>query len=84
MMVSYEQVEHHEARRGHRPSGPARSIRDTVRVTDVAKNTITALLVEIGEACLLYRSNTLRDLDSTRSECDETGSFYQAKPNVPA
>jgi len=60
------------------------SIRGTVRVTGVAKNTITKLLGELGEACAEYQGVTLTDLDSTRIECDEIWSFcYSKQKNVP-
>ena len=42
------------------------SIRATVRVTGVAKNTIVKLLAELGEACTDYQDRTLRNLDTTR------------------
>jgi DNA-directed RNA polymerase specialized sigma24 family protein len=60
------------------------SIRSTVRVTGVAKNTITKLLAEIGAACADYQDQVLRNLDSTRIECDEIWSFcYSKQKNVP-
>ncbi|HEV3282611.1 MAG TPA: IS1 family transposase, partial [Solirubrobacteraceae bacterium] len=31
------------------------SIRATVRMTDAAKNTVTKLLVDLGEACAAYQ-----------------------------
>jgi len=61
------------------------SIRGTVRVTGVAKNTVTALLVDIGNVCSVYQHYTLTQLDCKRIECDEIWSFCQAKAkNVPA
>lgn len=36
------------------------SIRATVRMTGAAKNTITRLLVDLGEACAEYQDRTLR------------------------
>ena len=38
------------------------SIRATVRMTGVAKNTITKLLRDIGTACSEYQDRTLRNL----------------------
>jgi hypothetical protein len=42
------------------------SIRATCRMTGVAKNTVTRLLVELGEACSAYQNETLRDLPCRR------------------
>jgi IS1 family transposase len=55
------------------------SIRATVRVTGVAKNTITKLLGDLGEACADYQDDTLRGLHCTTIECDEIWSFVGAK-----
>lgn len=61
------------------------SIRSTVRMTGVAKNTIAKLLVELGEACARYQDETLRNLSCRRLQCDEIWSFVGAKDkNVPA
>lgn len=38
------------------------SIRTTVRMTGAAKNTVTKLLVDLGEACWLYQDGALRNL----------------------
>ncbi|MEX0946583.1 MAG: hypothetical protein WD064_04385 [Acidimicrobiia bacterium] len=46
------------------------SIRGTVRVTGAAKNTVTKLLVDLGQACVEYQDRTLINLDSKRIECD--------------
>ena len=60
------------------------SIRATVRMTGVAKNTIVKLLAEIGAACEAYQNKTLRDLPCARIQCDEIWSFCHAKEkNVP-
>ena len=55
------------------------SIRATVRVTGIAKNTITKLLVELGAACEAYQNQTLVDLTGRRIQCDEIWSFVGAK-----
>jgi len=61
------------------------SIRATVRMTGVAKNTVTKLLVDLGRACWQYQSRTLRNLSCKRVQCDEIWSFCYAKEkNVPA
>lgn len=60
------------------------SIRGTVRVTGVAKNTIVKLLADLGQVCADHQDVTLRDLNSTRIECDEIWAFCYAKQkNVP-
>jgi IS1 family transposase len=62
----------------------AMSIRATVRVTGVAKNTIVKLLADLGEACSEYQDESLRNLPCDRFECDEIWSFCYAKAkNVP-
>src|SRR5438067_3301325 len=55
------------------------SIRATVRMTGVAKNTIAKLLVELGAACSEYLNKTLVNLNSKRIQCDEIWSFIGAK-----
>jgi len=55
------------------------SIRATVRMTGVAKNTIVKLLADLGAACAAYQDKTLRDLPCKRIECDEIWSFVGAK-----
>jgi IS1 family transposase len=61
------------------------SIRATVRMTGVAKNTIVKLLAEIGTACSEYQDKVFRNLHCTRIQCDEIWSYCYAKQkNVPA
>ncbi|MFZ0994551.1 MAG: IS1 family transposase [Candidatus Dormiibacterota bacterium] len=61
------------------------SIRSTVRMTGVAKNTIVKLLVELADACAQYQDDTLRGLTCRRVEADEIWAFCYAKEaNVPA
>ena len=61
------------------------SIRATVRLTGISKNTITRLLVELGDACIDYQDRTLRNLKCKRVQCDDMWSFVYAKEkNVPA
>ena len=55
------------------------SIRATVRMTGVAKNTIAKLLVELGAACSEYINKTLVNLPCQRVQCDEIWSFIGAK-----
>jgi IS1 family transposase len=60
------------------------SIRATVRMTGVAKNTIAKLLVELGTACAAYLDKVLVDLPCQRIQCDEIWSFVGAKDkNLP-
>src|SRR5947209_16479144 len=55
------------------------SIRATVRMTGVAKNTVTKLLVDLGHACEEYQDGTLHDLPCTRLQVDEIWAFCHAK-----
>ena len=55
------------------------SIRSTVRMTGVAKNTIVKLLVELGAAATKYQDETLRNLPCKRLQCDEIWSFVGGK-----
>lgn len=55
------------------------SIRATTRMTGASKNTITKLLVEIGEACEQYHDKHVRNVNSKRVECDEIWSFVGKK-----
>jgi IS1 family transposase len=55
------------------------SIRATVRMTGVAKNTIVKLLVELGAACSDYMDKNLVNLKCQRVQVDEIWSFCYAK-----
>ncbi len=60
------------------------SIRSTVRMTGVAKDTVLKLLGMVGEACLEYQDAVLRNLPCNRLECDEIWCFCYAKEkNLP-
>lgn len=60
------------------------SIRSTVRITGVAKNTIVKLLADLGQACSEYMDGAFQNLDCPVIECDEIWSFCYAKQkNVP-
>jgi IS1 family transposase len=60
------------------------SIRATVRMTGVAKDTVIKLLARIGQRCAEYQDKTLRNLPCKRIQCDEIWSFCYAKEkNVP-
>jgi IS1 family transposase len=61
------------------------SIRATVRMTGVAKNTVVKLLVDAGRAALDFNERTMRNLKLRRIQCDEIWSFVGMKEkNVPA
>lgn len=61
------------------------SIRATVRMTGVAKNTVVKLLAEIGTVCAEYQDRAFRNLTCKRIQCDEIWNFVYAKDkNVPA
>lgn len=61
------------------------SIRSTVRMTGVAKNTVTKLLVDLGHACEAYQDRTLRNLSCQRLQVDEIWCFCHSKEkNVAA
>ncbi|MBZ5672370.1 MAG: DDE-type integrase/transposase/recombinase [Acidobacteriia bacterium] len=55
------------------------SVRSTVRMTGVAKNTITKLLVELGAACSSFLDHALVNLPCKRVQCDEIWSYVAAK-----
>src|SRR5438876_11958389 len=55
------------------------SIRATVRMTGVAKNTVVKLLCDLGRACSDYQDKALRNLKCRRLQCDEIWSFVYAK-----
>lgn len=60
------------------------SIRSTVRMTGVAKNTVAKLLVDLGNACQAYHDVHVRNVKAKRVQCDEIWSFVYAKQkNVP-
>jgi hypothetical protein len=60
------------------------SIRATCRMTGAAKNTVVKLLLDLGDACTAYQDAVMRNLPTTRIECDEIWSFVGAKAkNVP-
>ncbi len=61
------------------------SIRSTVRMTGVAKNTVVKLLADIGRVCQDYHDRVVRGLTCKRLQCEEIWAFCYAKAkNVPA
>jgi len=55
------------------------SVRGTVRLTGVAKNTIVKLLCDMGDACADLHDHTVRNLKTKRIQCDEIWSFVGVK-----
>lgn len=55
------------------------SIRSTVRMTGVAKNTVSKLLIELGACCVKFQNETMRDLKCKRILVDEIWSFVGCK-----
>src|SRR5437660_2531665 len=55
------------------------SIRATVRMTGVAKNTVVKLLADIGCACASYHNRSVRNLKVRRLQADEIWCFVGAK-----
>ena len=55
------------------------SIRSTSRMTGVARNTVTSLLVDLAEACAGYHDLNVRNLRVRRLQCDEIWNFVGAK-----
>jgi IS1 family transposase len=55
------------------------SIRATVRMTGVAKNTVVKLLADLGCACAAYHNRNVRNLKVRRLQCDEIWCFVGAK-----
>jgi IS1 family transposase len=61
------------------------SIRSTSRMTGVARNTVTKLLVDLGKACASYHDRYVRNVRVRRLQCDEISSCVGAKAkNVSA
>lgn len=59
-------------------------IRATVRLTGAAKNTVTKLLVDLGEVCSEYQDEIMQNLPCKRLQLDEIWSFvYSKDKNVP-
>ena len=60
------------------------SIRATVRMTGAAKNTVTKLLVDLGEACERYQDQVMRGLSCKTVQVDEIWAYcYSKQKNVP-
>jgi IS1 family transposase len=60
------------------------SLRATTRMAGCSINTVSKLLLDIGEACASYQDEHLRDLPCKTIEADEIWSFvYSKQKNVP-
>ncbi len=55
------------------------SLRATSRLADVSINTVTKLLIDLGEACAEYHHKNIRNVRVRRLQCDEIWSFVGAK-----
>jgi IS1 family transposase len=55
------------------------SIRSTVRMTGVAKNTVLRMVLDLAEACAAYHNRHVRNLKVRRLQCDEIWQFVGAK-----
>jgi IS1 family transposase len=55
------------------------SIRSTSRMTDVARNSITSLLIDLAEACAGYHDRCVRNLKVRHLQLDEIWNFVGAK-----
>ena len=55
------------------------SIRSIARMMRCDKDTVTRVLVEVGEFCSMYQDFVLTNLQTTRVEADEIWSFVGAK-----
>jgi hypothetical protein len=55
------------------------SVRSTVRMTAVAKNTIVKLLGELGSVCIENHNRTIRNLRVRRLQCDDIRTFAGTK-----
>jgi IS1 family transposase len=60
------------------------SLRATSRIVDVSINTITKLLVSVGQACQLFHDEIVRNVAAKRVQADEIWSFcYSKEKNKP-
>ena len=78
-MVSMKQLDNARRAQVIRCLCEGNSIRSTVRITGVAKNTVVRLLVELAEACADYHDTAVRNVRVRRLQCDEIWQFVGAK-----
>jgi IS1 family transposase len=55
------------------------SLRSASRMTGVARNTVTTLLLDLAEGCAGYHDRHVRNLKVRRLQCDEIWNFVGAK-----
>jgi IS1 family transposase len=55
------------------------SVRSTVRMTGVAKNTVLKLVLDLADACAAYHDRNVRNLKVRRLQCDEIWQFVGSK-----
>jgi IS1 family transposase len=55
------------------------SLRAISRMTDVSRNTINKLLIDLGTACSAYQDKVFRNLKCKRIQCDEIWCFVGCK-----
>lgn len=55
------------------------SIRATVRITGIAKKTVSRFAVELGHACERFADHVMVNLPCTEIQCDEIWAFVGAK-----
>lgn len=61
------------------------SMRAITRLMGCSINTVTALLIDVGQACSEYQDKAMRNLPCKRIQCDEIWSFcYSKEKNVSA
>jgi IS1 family transposase len=60
------------------------SLRSTVRLTGVAKKTVSRILVEVGQVCAAYSDKIMRNLPCKVLQVDEIWTFtYCKEGNIP-
>lgn len=55
------------------------SIRGCSRIADVSTSTVLKLLVDVGKACVIFHSQTIKRIRAKRVQCDEMWSFVYNK-----
>jgi IS1 family transposase len=55
------------------------SLRSTSRITGVARNTVSKLILDFGAACEKFHDETVHGLTTKRVECDEIWSYVGKK-----
>ncbi len=54
-------------------------IRSTSRITEVSRNTVSKLILQLGEACERYHDENVVNVAAKRVECDEIWSYVGKK-----